>query len=63
MCLPGGELERSGDQDDRTDRDRCNARERRLLHLDRRRDRDCGRNKDRPKASQRNVSAQCCYPR
>jgi hypothetical protein len=36
MCLPRGELERAGDQDDHTDRDRNGARQRRQLHLDRR---------------------------
>src|SRR5437762_7684902 len=34
--LPRGELERAGDQDDHTDPDRNGARQRRLLHLDRR---------------------------
>src|SRR5207302_5379647 len=34
--LPRGELEGAGDQDDDTDRDRYGARQRRLLHLDRR---------------------------
>src|SRR6267154_5534520 len=34
--LPRGELEEAGDQDDRTDRDGYGARQRRLLHLDRR---------------------------
>jgi hypothetical protein len=32
--LPRRELERTGDQDDHTDRDRNGARQRRLLHLD-----------------------------
>jgi hypothetical protein len=36
MCLPLCELERAGDQDDYTDRNRHRARQRRLLHLDRR---------------------------
>jgi hypothetical protein len=35
-CLPRAELERPGDQDGDTNRDRNGARERRLLHLDRR---------------------------
>ncbi len=35
MCLPRGELERAGDQDDHTDRDRNGARYRGQLHLDR----------------------------
>jgi hypothetical protein len=35
MCLPRGELERAGDQDDHTGRDRNGARQRRQLHLDR----------------------------
>ena len=35
-CLPRRELERAGDQDDHTDRERHRARQRRLLHLDRR---------------------------
>jgi len=34
--LPRAELERAGDQDDDADRDRHGARQRRLLHLDRR---------------------------
>jgi hypothetical protein len=34
--LPRGELEEAGHQDDHTDRDRYGARQRRLLHLDRR---------------------------
>jgi hypothetical protein len=34
--LPRGELEAAGDQDDHTDRDGYGARQRRLLHLDRR---------------------------
>src|SRR5439155_851277 len=34
--LPRGELEGAGHQDDHTDRDRYGARQRRLLHLDRR---------------------------
>ncbi len=36
MRLPRGELERAGDQDDHADSDRYGARQRRLLHLDRR---------------------------
>src|SRR5882762_11062094 len=34
--LPRGELERAGDQDDHTDRDRYGARQRQLLYLERR---------------------------
>jgi len=37
MCLPRGELERAGDQDDQTDRDRNGVRQRRQLPLAHRR--------------------------
>ena len=36
MCLPRGELERAGDQNDHADRDRHVTRQRRLPHLERR---------------------------
>jgi hypothetical protein len=36
MPLPRGELEETGEQDDHSNRDRYSARQRRLLHLDRR---------------------------
>jgi hypothetical protein len=36
MFLPCGELESAGDEDDHTDRERNGARQRLLLHFDRR---------------------------